>query len=274
MSVAAVFPAELEREIFETAATREPSSIPRLLLVAHRVHIWLEPLLYRVVSVKQRGPIIQAILDSRKPPVFFQNAVRHLAFPYGAVMGPEAQRILGLCTGVVNLACEEMYCNPSLLRSLEGMYVQRLTVYVTRLFENSPVDFTHRAFSSVTHLDMFEDSEDDDLLHLLSLIPTCPVLTHLGVDYRTPRNHVLDVLAKCPQLQLLIVLWPPWGPHEYAAAKTASVLDVRFVIGTYDNFWAEWEAGARGFPDFWSRGDDFVARKRKGKIEATRYWMD
>ncbi|KAJ7174908.1 hypothetical protein C8R46DRAFT_1215070 [Mycena filopes] len=117
-------------------------------------------------------------------------------------------------------------------------------LYVTHIFDDSPVDFSHRAFRSLTHLDMFE-SINDKFLPILSLIPTLPVLTHLGVDPGIPGDNILPVLAECPQLQVLILLWPLWQEDEYTAAKTASILNARFVIGMFDDYWAEWEAGAR-----------------------------
>ncbi|KAK7047058.1 hypothetical protein R3P38DRAFT_3176535 [Favolaschia claudopus] len=49
MSNSPCFPPELERYIFETAALFYPHTIPRLLPVARRVLIWIEPLLYRRV---------------------------------------------------------------------------------------------------------------------------------------------------------------------------------------------------------------------------------
>ncbi|KAJ7847805.1 hypothetical protein B0H14DRAFT_3453508 [Mycena olivaceomarginata] len=42
-------PVELERKIFEIAAQSNSMFIPTLLLVAHRVKTWLEPMLYSVV---------------------------------------------------------------------------------------------------------------------------------------------------------------------------------------------------------------------------------
>ncbi|KAJ7307929.1 hypothetical protein DFH08DRAFT_975314 [Mycena albidolilacea] len=50
-------------------------------------------------------------------------------------------------------------------------------------------------------------------------------------------------------------------------------LERLFVIGLYGDYWADWEAGARGGADAWCRGDDFVARKRGGLIEETCYWL-
>jgi hypothetical protein len=35
-----ILPSELERAVFETAAFLDYNHIPRLLLVAHRVHTW------------------------------------------------------------------------------------------------------------------------------------------------------------------------------------------------------------------------------------------
>ncbi|KAJ6543046.1 hypothetical protein B0H19DRAFT_1172653 [Mycena capillaripes] len=42
-------PPELEVLIFETAALSHPAAIPKLMLIAHRVKHWVEPLLYTVV---------------------------------------------------------------------------------------------------------------------------------------------------------------------------------------------------------------------------------
>ncbi|KAJ7887124.1 hypothetical protein B0H14DRAFT_2696630 [Mycena olivaceomarginata] len=47
-------PPELECTIFEIAALARPKMIPSLILVAHRVKHWVEPLLYRVIMVVPR----------------------------------------------------------------------------------------------------------------------------------------------------------------------------------------------------------------------------
>ncbi|KAJ6580665.1 hypothetical protein B0H19DRAFT_1250973 [Mycena capillaripes] len=44
-------PTDLERVIFETAAHARPQSIPKLMLVAWRVKLWLEQLLYQTMMV-------------------------------------------------------------------------------------------------------------------------------------------------------------------------------------------------------------------------------
>ncbi|KAJ6550049.1 hypothetical protein B0H19DRAFT_1160293 [Mycena capillaripes] len=47
----AILPPELERLIFEIAALESPKSMPALILVARRVQIWIEPLLYGVLAL-------------------------------------------------------------------------------------------------------------------------------------------------------------------------------------------------------------------------------
>ncbi|KAJ7132620.1 hypothetical protein C8R46DRAFT_1140432 [Mycena filopes] len=278
MSLASVLPVELEREIFETAATDNPSCIPELLLVARRVHLWIEPLRYRVIPVNaQTEGLVKSILCSNKPPEFFRNAIRHLAFSAYTVTVKEAHQLLKLCPNIVSFACRPAY-TLGLLPILTAMNVRRLGVHLNCLFgfssadlTPSSVDFTHPAFRSLTHLEMLNNMEED-ALEVLPHIPTLPALTHLLLNYEIPRDNILAVLAQCPRLQLLLVLWP--FPMEYEAVQVLPVSDARFVTGKYGDYWAEWEEGARGFPDFWSRGDDFLARKRNGEIEAARYWMD
>ncbi|KAJ6516533.1 hypothetical protein C8R47DRAFT_1063238 [Mycena vitilis] len=48
-------PAELERYVFEQVALSRTVAIPRLLRVAQRVKIWIEPLLYRTIVVNTRS---------------------------------------------------------------------------------------------------------------------------------------------------------------------------------------------------------------------------
>ncbi|KAJ7149983.1 hypothetical protein C8R46DRAFT_1125416 [Mycena filopes] len=275
---AVVLPPELERYIFEIAAARDYPSIPTLLLVAHRVQIWIEPLLYTVISANDKTPIARSVLDSNKPPIFFRNAVRHLVvsgpnFTTVPMTAEDVRRILELCPGIVSFAAADRYINNLLLPLFEKMHLQRLGLFLPLLFDDGVVDFTSRAFRSLTHLDMFGGVQDN-ITQMLPRIPTLPSLTHLALEPDIPRDDILTVLVQCPRLQLLIVLSSSGQADGYERSKTAPPIDARFVIGTYTDYWADWEAGARGLPDFWARGDDFVARKRKGEIAATCYWMD
>ncbi|KAJ6564485.1 hypothetical protein B0H19DRAFT_79022 [Mycena capillaripes] len=82
-SPAPIHPEDLEREIFEISAHSQPVFILTLMLVARRVKIWLEPLLYRTIVLDhplEGHPIhswdtLFPILES-KPASFFHHAVR------------------------------------------------------------------------------------------------------------------------------------------------------------------------------------------------------
>ncbi|KAJ7176971.1 hypothetical protein C8R46DRAFT_1346886 [Mycena filopes] len=271
MSTDPVFPPELEREIFEITATVYRTSIPRLILVAHRVLTWIEPLLYTVVAVDERSTKLTHSL-LHKPP-HFHNAVRHLSLPAYSRM-KEGLEVLALCPGIVNFAATTGL-NGAVLEILDKLQIQRLACSLHDLFDPSPIDLTHRAFSSLTHLELFafDENEFDDVLELLPELPALPALTHLCLDSDIERDDLLAVLARCPRLHLLLVTWSE-EDCDYDRICFHDVYDVRFVIGKHGDYWREWEAGARGFPDNWTRATEFVARKRRGEIEANRYWMD
>ncbi|KAJ7920295.1 hypothetical protein B0H13DRAFT_1987305 [Mycena leptocephala] len=239
-----VLPPELERELFETAAMMYPEEIPTLLRVARRILTWIKPLLYRVAYMQNANPgLVRALLKPTKPPEFFHKAVRHLALESGHFSREDARRVLRLCKGVINLACDQSFTDPELLPILAEMRVQRLSLSLT-LLVGEPC-LKHPLFASITLLDLF-DIGGETVAKICAQIPTLPALTHLSVDFETPRPVLMRLLEESSI------------PHVY---------DVRFVIGQYHNYWASWEACAKGLPNLWSLGDDFVARKRRGEIE-------
>ncbi|KAJ6550157.1 hypothetical protein B0H19DRAFT_1265017 [Mycena capillaripes] len=204
---------------------------------------------------------------SSKPPEFF-HAVRHLALEEGRVFSQdEAIALLRLCKRVINFSSNYSFTDPSLILILSEMRVQRLSLSLNQLFGGTAaIDITHPLFQSATHLDMFGV---DGLVEVLRDVPTLPALTHLCLDCEISREIALSVLAECPRLQLLLLQWPSFDKALYESARIPYVYDVRFVIGMYDEYWAEWEAGARGLPDSWTQADDFVVAKRNGEIEGT-----
>ncbi|KAF7366179.1 Tyrosinase central domain-containing protein [Mycena venus] len=271
-----VFPLELEQAIFETTAMTHPSTIPALLRVARRVGIWIEPLLYRVVRVNRRDHVddmLRALVDGNKskPADVLCTYVRHLALEsLHHCSFYEGRSLLQRCTNVIDFGSNLWFTDPSLLPILAEMHLQRLSVNLKALFGYLPIDLNHPLFRSVTHLDMFRI---EGVAEILVELPTLPALTHLALDSDLSRDIVLSVLPDCPRLKLLLVQWQLFEKRDYMAARTPHVYDVRFVIGLYGDYWADWEAGAREGVDAWSRGDEFIARKREGLIEGTCYWL-
>ncbi|KAJ6529792.1 hypothetical protein B0H19DRAFT_1384894 [Mycena capillaripes] len=263
-------PPELEREIFETSALMHPRDIPTLLRVARRVLIWIEPLLYRVIRLSTFTVDFMSLLQS-KPAVFLQTAVRHLCLDSSSDAG-QAKLILELCTGVVDLALEFGHADPILLPILATMFLQRLSTYLHRLFGDN-INLGHPLFAVLTHLDLL-DKDEEHLSQILPQIPALLALTHLALDCDVPRDTVQNLLTRCPRLALLFCLWPWEMAAEYQAAQVPHLYDVRFVIALCaEEYWADWEASARGATHLWSHGEEFVARKRSGAIEATCYWL-
>ncbi|KAJ7478691.1 hypothetical protein B0H11DRAFT_1281445 [Mycena galericulata] len=87
-------PPELERYIFELGALADRRGIPSLLRVAHRVHVWLEPLLYNalVLNYSQRRHLTPAFLAPR---------VQHLNLT-GPMPPSQLRALLAACTRTTN----------------------------------------------------------------------------------------------------------------------------------------------------------------------------
>ncbi|KAJ7776167.1 hypothetical protein B0H16DRAFT_1879571 [Mycena metata] len=259
------FPPEMEREIFETAAIRHPKMIHTLLLVCRRVHIWVEPLLYRVIQILHTSGssrVLTAIQS--KPSTFLQLAVHHLW------IGPmqEAPKILINCSSVHNLFLDGGI-TPDILDILDRMHVRKMSFTLPQPLSGWPEQaLTRPAFRSVTHLDLYQEGVERsswvDWSHLASL----PALTHLCLSETMSSGILRDVLAECPRLAVVITIW--WS-HEVEEAtlfaQTLTTTDHRVVLMTVSSCSEDWDIGAEGGDDFWARAETFVARKRKGEIE-------
>jgi len=208
------------------------------------------------------------------------------------------RRWLGLesCPGITTLALIGDIAGPHLLPAFSKMRIQRLSLEVGPLFRADPdtdeeeneddddqmepaarVDLTHPLFATVTHLDVFDevDIEDEDptdlawLLHASSL----PALTHLSFNTLPNPLFLEKILANCPQLRVLMVVF---GAKEEDMAVgymgDITIADPRFVVATYADYYRDWEVGARGADDIWVRAEEFISRKRRGEIEEGDYF--
>ncbi|KAJ7489042.1 hypothetical protein FB451DRAFT_1223597, partial [Mycena latifolia] len=121
-------PLDLEREIFETAARLHPETIPALLRVAHRVLVWIEPLLYRTLVIAHRRQL-EAVLQ--KSPSFLRENVRNLMF-WMDERDEDMSPLLSICTGIQALAL----FNPplQLFGFLGPLHLRRLTLPISMLF--------------------------------------------------------------------------------------------------------------------------------------------
>ncbi|KAJ7603287.1 hypothetical protein DFH06DRAFT_1488155 [Mycena polygramma] len=304
MSSTGKLPLELERVIFEIAA-QDRTTIPPLLLVAHRVRLWqmisgsasqnissypvsslcirLEPMLYKVLRLDTVAVTVSAIKSIQlRPADFLASIVRHVLVYSSthSLSRDDFASFLQSCPGITTLAILGNVLGPYLLPILGAMQIQRLSLDVGQLFrdeasgEEEPINLEHPLFSTVTHLDVFDDFEtfvDDPEVASEWVQSLCalPALTHLA--FSTPAMEVLrSALDSCPGLRVLLVAFPATeiddakGYMEYVAPD---VTDMRFVVATYADYYDDWETGARGGHDIWAHAEEFIARKRRGEVE-------
>ncbi|KAJ7198169.1 hypothetical protein GGX14DRAFT_573730 [Mycena pura] len=264
-----ILPPELERNIFEIASQLYPAMIPTFLCVARRVLAWTEPLLYRVVrwdgSLRSRL-LLNAIIS--KPPAFVYNAVKSFFLEGFPVADRSlALEVLRLCTGIKNFAKFSDHTAPAMLPILATMCVQDLAAHLGSLFpELGAIDLTHPSFACITHLQLLDDLDDAETrTHICAALPVLPALTHLLLAREPPLDALRTILQECPRLELLLIMELHWQANfgrDYP--------DARVVGGTYfghSDYWDQWEAGAAGFPNYWTRAEEFIAKKRNGEID-------
>ncbi|KAF7344677.1 hypothetical protein MVEN_01627900 [Mycena venus] len=247
------FPIDLEREIFETTALSQPSTIADLLLVAQRVKNWVEPFLYRVIficgSKRMDGlPRFTPRFDTRS-------------------RGGDA--ILGACSGVTELFLSHGVSG-DMTAVLEAMFnLRRLTVEIDPLFSGKPIDFAHPLFRHLTHLEILDSARDRATSQWMG-VTSLPTITHLAFSDQAFCPIFSDILAKWAQLQCLVFLCN--DPEQIAAARRLAE-DPRFVASGTMDVYLDWQRGVRGGQDYWSRANAFIARKRAGKVEPFVYEM-
>ncbi|KAJ6564004.1 hypothetical protein B0H19DRAFT_1140186 [Mycena capillaripes] len=274
-----VLPTDLERIIFEIAALSEPTTIPKLMLIAWRVKDWLEPLLYRTVFLE--NPMSTLLLHAQNVglpvlhedhllgiiktnPTFFQHAVKHL-FIGLSVERSTVESVLTACTHITNLFAQ--FTPSDHMRSLSALRdVRYLTIDIQAIVETVEIDILHSLFREVTHLELllFTNVSPDRLCDRLSLIPN---LTHLALNSPLHVTVSHAALQANAQLQCIIFLIT-------AAVMEGSPLlgDHRFLCMDQNlDYRLDWLCGARAGADYWELADEFLAARRAKKIDAFTY---
>ncbi|KAJ6598401.1 hypothetical protein DFH09DRAFT_57403 [Mycena vulgaris] len=218
-----------------------------------------------------------------KPPSFFRDHVRHLLLNpslrlSNRMSDEEHYDLLRLCPRLVSLACLGDFSSSVLLPILQGMSeVCRWSGSLEDLFgSRAAIDLGNPFFRTVTHMGIFDTISNSDL-QMCAGLTAMPALTHLclsGGDLMYGDDFLRHVLDQCSHLQLLVnVLYTDSDLTEITASPP--VADVRFVVYLFNNYYAaEWYTGARGGDDFWATANTFVARKRRGEIEASCYLLE
>ncbi|KIM45596.1 hypothetical protein M413DRAFT_24768 [Hebeloma cylindrosporum] len=256
-------PSELEREIFEIAASSHPKWIPKLVLVARRVRIWLEPELYRIMR-SGKGRVIPPLYTGEKEgdnDVLDLNRLQQYGRHVKHILlqkrpSQEIGHILNCCPNVHNLALWMIRGSCThLIPILEGLPLRRLSFDPSYFFQNyakdSSVPFDQALFHNITHLEVLNAtvawSKWKQLAHL-------PRLTHLALVGVVNQALIDCVLAECRNLELFVTFFMYTdhpGGDILVPQKDPRVVFLKKIIGHLDH----WEVGARGEEDFWIKGE-------------------
>ncbi|KAJ7230844.1 hypothetical protein B0H12DRAFT_221117 [Mycena haematopus] len=261
-------PLELERYVFELAAYSQYKSIPTLISVAHRVKIWLEPILYSVVVFCNPLPghmcFHRAHLSSAvQSPEISQHVKNLLISPYDKGSTRQLGPILTRCSAIENLSLFTLGGHFSLLPFLSAMRLRRLCADLQDLFSSVDIDFTHPLFSHITHLELraaLHRAEWDQWKGLA----TVPNLTHLAFLGGKSLSIFRNTLAACPKLQVLISLHVQDDP---GVGLESLAHDTRFVCIPAPPFYTDWQIGAHGGEDFWVRAEKFIAQRNRYEVD-------
>ncbi|KAJ7259425.1 hypothetical protein C8J57DRAFT_1340434, partial [Mycena rebaudengoi] len=258
--ISPAFPADLEREIFELAANHYPETMLSLMLVAHRVLYWIEPLLYRLLVIHLNfHPARFATSALRLPePTRWAKHVRVVL-----ILRPAAffLRILPLCTGIRKLALYDV--RPSMLPVIKKLQLRELLVNFNGLFGTPTfpnINPTLPMFRELTHLRVHNITEECSFTQF-------PALTHLCFSAQEAGGTLLlaSTLAHCLELRVLVgLLWGQWIIENWDQSIDDPRLVLMCVTGM-DAAIADWQAGARGESDMWTRADIFIAKRRRGE---------
>ncbi|KAJ7220592.1 hypothetical protein GGX14DRAFT_514921 [Mycena pura] len=270
--ISPVFPRDLEREIFETAALLYPKKIPTLLLVAHRVLVWIEPFIYRVIDTsKDPSDAIWHALQT-KPASFFADNVRHLhlSVPHvDSTTGWTIERtdaLLEVCPRITSfflcgLSRWPAYAVPSILEVERMSELRRFGGHLEDLIGMATIDPGRPIFRSVTHMDILDFmSLPESERRICKSLTALPALTHLCLDGNVPVHAVQRLLQDCPHLQALVNIFN--SRHFANQRMCGQVADVRFAVLIVNR---DFDMALP--PSFWPHVDSFIARKRRGEIK-------
>ncbi|KAJ7465371.1 hypothetical protein B0H11DRAFT_2240180 [Mycena galericulata] len=281
-------PPELEHAIFEISALSRPIAILNLMLVAQRVKIWVEPILYRLVFLSdgEAPPVegfprftfktfLKAIVQ--KPPEFFNQAVRHLflgepeEWPSSRLHAMMINSVLNACTGITTLFAWAVFAeNLPALNALDSLH--RLAVNIMDLFGRDPTGcFSQPLFRNITHLEMLDCIPDFDCSHAASL-SLIPHLTHFAFSDSRLCSGFCGVFRLCARLTCVVLLEAEsMGDVDVDVEAAPLIEDARFVVISQENFKEDWARGVLWRRDYWSLADAFLTARRTGKVNRFRY---
>ncbi|KAJ7656029.1 hypothetical protein DFH06DRAFT_1199987 [Mycena polygramma] len=287
-------PPEIERQVFELSALADSRTIPRLLPVARRVNIWIEPLLYRIVSVVDLSPehrnkhqipehVFHKMLESKPLPLWLDQT-RQLSVAIRG--GDHMEQVLSMCRNTSNLALilhpHDLFGGYKLAKSLAlvaKMPLVRLSAHIGSLFHPDAADFSHPVFARLTHLTLL-DTFADHMMWATDL-GKLPYLTHVSLNFPSscyptaPHDKfVREVFRSCVLMEVFIFCCDGnEALHGNIPYYPYLADDPRSLLLAMGNFLEDWGIGAEGGADYWVRAERFIKQRQSGEISPSDYAM-
>ncbi|KAJ7282432.1 hypothetical protein C8J57DRAFT_1499428 [Mycena rebaudengoi] len=267
-------PLDLERAVFEAAAILDRKNIPRLLLVAQRVHEWLKPLLYRVLVYSEAPHHGMPPIHDGLIPALFQQHVRHLLLLWKPT-STDLNKLLTGYTGVRDFACH-FQLDPSLIPYLDRVRPLRLRMHICGLFPGAP-DFSLPMFVNVTHFDIpdrYVSHFNDESWKSLSALPCLTHIAFNGFIEIVPIDFLHMFLSRAKLLQALLLV--NTGGLEGDHPLSYPTHDPRFVTTVGRYYTGDWIRIAWGEErvDMWAQVDNFIRLKRRGDVSKDCFFLE
>ncbi|KAF7289768.1 hypothetical protein MIND_01350600 [Mycena indigotica] len=286
-------PAELERKVFRLAAKSDWQAVLPLLLVAQRVRVWVQPLLFHVVRIND-SPHSRAFIANALANPAICSTVRYLSLeePLQSMDKSIIAPIVRQCILVAEVAISSFDFNtPEYLNAIASFQSNRgLTVNIGSFFRPQAIDGMHAAFANITHLTLLDYILKEFVLTNLcasTAIPALPSLTHLRLKLiytLFPGSPALlqKLVGNCPHLKLLLLVVDTDISHQpipiddmRALCASDPQTRIMFIADKrrYNRLWSDWEYSARGADNDWNLANDFIQRKRAGFVEPDKWWI-
>ncbi|KAJ6563386.1 hypothetical protein DFH09DRAFT_1159045, partial [Mycena vulgaris] len=237
-------PRELERHIFKIVALSRPVSIPKLMRVAWR------PLLYRTLvmsgevnSIEGIPPFTMETFDRiarTKPVSFLRDSVRNVVVEM--IDREQIKTILATCAGIENL-------------------------WITTIGSPTTPPFPAVHPISLRHLYC-------DLAQFCGAangVTALAHLTHLTVDTLNIIPSCSHLLEGCKTLRALIIVDVLPVTDMPVLPLDSFARDPRFVVMPLRNYIVDWLRGVLTERDYWTRADEFIAKRISGEIARSVY---
>ncbi|KAJ7060142.1 hypothetical protein C8F01DRAFT_1370315 [Mycena amicta] len=278
-STAPILPPELEHDIFELAGWNDLDTSLVLLLVARRVYVWIEPLLYRVllVSTENDLPRLEALIDPNADSARADRlriAVRHLALSTRMERATLTLTLRRL-SSITDLALWTGDTYPELLADMQSLtQLTRLSVNLFALLGGAkgftlPTAEQFSPLGRITHLDVFGSTPNE----LIPVFGMFPALTHLALTDNYLPELIESVLALCSEtstLRLVVVVWTHGAhPDDFVPAGIRRIRHPRFCTFSCSHFEEDWKDGAWGGMDFWRQAEKRLDVQAKEEQQST-----